>query len=196
MSAESRFDEAYYKRFYYDPRTRVSDPRIVRGLSAYVFAFLDHVGQPVEQVLDMGCGIGLWKKEVERRYPGATYTGVEYSEYLCRRYGWRQGSVVDFRPRRRYDLILCQGVLQYLDDSQAEAAIANLGRLCRGALYLEALTRKDWEEIADRKLTDGDVHLRTGSWYRRRLNEHFRNCGGGIFLNPKSPAILFELEHP
>jgi hypothetical protein len=85
-------------------------------------------------------------------------------------------------------------VLQYLDDRSAARAITNLGRWCKGALYLEALTALDWKKNCDRTRTDGDVHLRTGDWYRRRLARSFVACGGGLFCSSESGATLFELE--
>lgn len=188
------FDEAYYQRYYRDRRTRVADRKTCELLAGFVFAYLDYLHLPVERVLDLGCGTGLWRREVHRRYPEAVYVGVEKSEYACRTYGWEQGSVVDYQARERFDLVICQGVLQYLDDDEAEAALRNLPRLAPSALYLEALTAEDWERNCNRERTDGHVHLRSATWYRKRLRPHFRNGGGGLFLAKGSPAVLYELE--
>ena len=65
-------------------------------------------------------------------------------------------------------------MLQYLDDRTAARAIANLGRLTRGVLYLSALTTRDWRENCDRTRTDRDVFLRDAAWYGTRLRKHFR----------------------
>jgi len=73
-------------------------------------------------------------------------------------------------------------------------AIENLARHCRGALFLEVLTKRDWEENCDRRVTDGDVHLRTGNWYRRRLAPHFLAAGGGLWIGRGAGVTLFELE--
>ena len=81
-----------------------------------------------------------------------------------------------------------------MPDDACERAIDNFARLSRGALYLEALTLRDWEENVDQEVTDGDVYLRTGAWYLERLQKKFRNCGGGVFLTETSPASMFELE--
>ena len=188
------FDAAYYQRFYRDRRTRVADRKSCELLAGFVFAYLDYLQLPVERVLDLGCGTGLWRREVRRRNPGAVYVGVEKSEYACRTYGWEPGSVVDYRARERFDLVICQGVLQYLNDGEAEAALLNLPRLAPSALYLEALTAEDWKRNCNRERTDGQVHLRSAAWYRKRLRLHFRNCGGGLFLAKGSPAVLYELE--
>jgi SAM-dependent methyltransferase len=194
MAREYRFDESYYRRYYTDPRTRVMTGEEYAALGDFVCSYLKYMGQPVRRVVDLGCGLGLWRSALARHFPQASYTGVETSEYLCRRYGWRRGSVIDFGARHPFDLVICQGVLQYLPPAEAEVALANLARLCRGALYFDALTREDWEENVDREHTDGDVYLRAGGWYRRRLAKFFINAGGGVFVSHESPAIVFELE--
>ena len=81
-----------------------------------------------------------------------------------------------------------------LDDRDAIRAIDNLGRLCEGALYLEALTERDWRHNCDRTVTDGEVYLRPGSFYRTRLARHFHAVGGGVFVHRRAPVTLFELE--
>ena len=193
MSAFS-FDEAYYQKYYRNRRTRVADRESCALLANFVFSYLEYLRLPVERVLDIGCGTGLWRREVRRRYPQAEYVGVEKSEYACRKYGWEQGSVIDYRPTAAFDLVLCQGVFQYLDDAEAEAGLDNLPRLAPSALYLEFLTTEDWERNCNREITDGQVHLRSIAWYRERLRRHFRNCGGGVFVAKGSPAVLYEIE--
>ena len=188
------FDETYYQRFYKDRRTRVADRKSCERLAGFVFAYLDYLQLPVERVLDLGCGTGLWRREVLQRYPDALYVGVEKSAYACRKYGWEQGSVVDYRAREDFDLVICQGVLQYLEDDEAEAALENLPRLAKSTLNLEVLTAEDWTRNCNQEKTDGQVHLRSVTWYRKRLRRRFRNCGGGLFVAKGSPAVLYELE--
>jgi SAM-dependent methyltransferase len=188
------FDEAYYQKYYRNRRTRVADRESCALLADFVFSYLEYLRLPVERVLDIGCGTGLWRREVRRHHPEAEYVGVEKSEYACRKYGWEQGSVIDYRPAVTFDLVICQGVFQYLDDAEAEAGMDNLPRLAPSALYLEALAAEDWERNCNREITDGQVHLRSIDWYRERLRPHFRNCGGGVFLARSSPAVLYELE--
>lgn len=194
MTEPQRFDQAYYRRFYEDPSTRVTDAATIARLSGFVCSYLDHLSLPLRNVLDLGCGTGLWGRALAQKAPRARYQGVEISEYLCEKYGWRRGSVVDFRGRGQFDLVVCQGVLQYLERDEAVQAIENLARLCRGALYLEALTTRDWQENVDREITDGDVKLRSGDWYRRQLRPHFHNAGGGVFVARGAPVSMFELE--
>ncbi len=194
MTQQYEFDRSYYERFYNYPRIRASDKRDVAVLGDFVCAYLRYLGQPVRRVLDIGCAVGLWRDVIARHLPKAKYTGVESSEFLCERYGWIPGSVVDFRARSPFDLVICTDVLQYLTNAKAAAAIDNLARLCRGAMYCNLLTKEDWEENCDQERTNGEVHLRSSRWYRRRLQRHFIQAGGGVFVSPQSPAFLWELE--
>jgi SAM-dependent methyltransferase len=188
------FDARYYQRYYRDARTRVTESTDSTQLVDFIAGYLGYLGQPVRNILDLGCGLGVLQKPLLRRFKGARYVGVEQSQYACERYGFTQGSVTDFRSRGRFDLVICKGVLQYLDARDAARALANLAELCRGCLYLEALTREDWQDAADRKRTDGDVYLRPASFYRRRLRGPFQPAGGGIFVSERSPAVLYALE--
>ena len=194
MSRRFTFDRSYYERHYRDPRTRVGGQVQIAKLGAFVAAYLTYLEQPVETVVDFGCGLGHWRRVVRRHFPGARYTGVEASAYLCRTYGWQRGSVVDWTADEPADFVICHGVLQYLDAPAARRALRNLARNCRGALFLEAVTREDWERNCDRERTDGGVYLRPAAWYRRELRGVFKPAGGGIFLRQTSPAVLYELE--
>lgn len=191
----SLFDEAYYERFYFDKKTSVVDPQHAERLGAFVGAYLRYLRVPVRRVLDVGCGIGLWKGMVAQQFPQASYHGVEYSEYLCQRYGWERGSVVDYAAPEPYDFVVCQGVLPYLSPPDLQRALANLGALCHGALYLEAVTREDYErDIIDEDLTDPRLLRHRAELYRRGLSRHFRELGGGVWLSRRAQVPLFELE--
>lgn len=188
------FDKAYYDRYYRNRRTRVTSPAEVAKLGRLVCAYLAHLNLPVRRVLDAGCGLGHWRSVIAEHHPRASYTGIEVSEYLCQQYGWTQASIAAYRPRGRFDLVICQGVLQYLGRNEAAAALENLSRLCRGVLYLEALTAEDWRDNCDRRHTDGAVHLRSAAWYRRALAPHFRTLGAGLFLHRDADTVMFALE--
>ena len=194
MDARTRFDEQYYRQFYLDPLTRAMSPEDFDKLGDFVCSYLQYLEQPVSKVLDMGCGLGLWRTVLERHYPNAVYTGVEISEYVCARYGWQQGSVVNWSARTTFDLVICSDVVQYLNDEDAESAIENLARLCDGVLYFAALTERDWHENCDQERTDPVGYLRGGEWYRKRLSPHFTNIGGGLFAAMDSPTVRYELE--
>ncbi len=192
---ETRFDEAYYRRFYFDPKTRVVDRKVLDKLGGFVCSYVRYLGVPVRRVLDVGCGIGLWREVIARHFPRARYHGVEYSPYLCERFGWEQGSVVDYASKTPFDLVICQGVLPYLDDAAARRAMDNLGTLCRGALYVEAVTREDFDEgTLDRELTDRGMKQRPAAFYRRGLSKHFLELGGGLWLDRGADIPVYALE--
>ncbi len=189
-----RFDRDYYRRFYFDPRTAVTSRAEMRARARLIAAYAEHVGLPVRRVLDAGCGIGLMRAPLQRLLPRATYTGLEASEYLCKRYGWEQGFLQSYRSGAPFDLVICYDVLQYLDDRAASSALVNLGRLCRGILYFTALTKRDWLENCDRSRTDALVHLRPAAWYRARLERQFREAGAGFWMRRGAPLTVWELE--
>ena len=155
---------------------------------------LRYIDLPVATILDAGCGVGLLRAPLKRALRRADYVGLEYSAYLCRRYGWRQGSVETFRSRQRFDLVICYDVLQYLSPIQARRAILNLARLCRGALYFGALTREDWRQNCDQQRTDRIPGLRSGAWYRRELSRAFRPLGCGLWLKRELSLTLWNLD--
>jgi hypothetical protein len=177
------FDSAYFRKYYFNAATRVTTAAEMRGRAELIAAVLRHAGIPIRSILDAGCGIGLLRRAFASILPRARYQGLESSEYLCARYRWTQGSVVDFKPRAARDLVVCYDVLQYLDDRDA-------------GLYVSALTRSDWRINCDRTLTDRAVHLRSGDWYRRRLRRRFNYLGFGVWLRKDVTAILWDMERP
>lgn len=193
-SLPTRFGAEYYRRHYANPRTAVTSRREMARRGEFIAGFAAYLDLPVRSILDAGCGMGWLRAPLIRRFPGARYVGLEASEYLCARFGWRRGSIIDHRPRVPYELVVCYDVLQYLNDTHAERAMVNLARVTRGALYFSALTREDWEEHCDQSRTDSEVTLRPANWYRRRLARRFVALGGGMHLKRGVAAQLWELE--
>lgn len=189
-----RFDAEFYRRYYRDPATRVSTRPDQERLADFVCAYTAYLGFRVRRVLDAGCGLGYMRVPVRRHFPRARYVGLEASEFLAQRHGWVHAGLESYRPRAPFDLVLCHDVLQYLDDRAAARAVANLGRLSRGAAYVSALTAGDWRGVADRSRSDGGVHLREAGWYRKRLARSFRPLGGGLLARRGCEPALWELE--
>jgi predicted TPR repeat methyltransferase len=189
------FDRAFFKRYYHTPATAVVSGHDILRRARFVLAYLAHIRIPVHSVLDIGCGTGLWGTALRRLDRSITYTGMDTSEYLCRRHGWIHGSVADFKSRRRFDLVVCQDVMQYLDAGEVERGLAAMARVCRGALYFDVPTRDDIDDgLLDLRRTDRRIYVRSAAWYRRRLQKHFVNAGGGVFLSSRSRAVLLALE--
>src|SRR4029453_7765798 len=172
----------YFRRFYFDREMRVVTREEMRARAELIVAILRQAQHPIRSILDAGCGIGMLKTAFARVLARARYVGLESSDYLCRRFGWVQGSVVDFKPAVPFDLVVCYDVLQYLDDRAAGGARRNLARLSRVAVYFSALTIEDWRKNCDRSRTDRDVNMRPAGWYRARLRRNFRYRGFGVWI--------------
>lgn len=189
-----RFDAAYYRRFY--GRQPVHDRRRIGELAGAVFGLARWWRLPIRSVLDVGAGKGYWGDWIGEHRTRVRYHGLDVSEYACRRYGHELADLTTWEPPARYDLVVCQSMLQYLGDAEATRAIDVLGRSCGGLLFLEVPTAADRDDVIDPATSDLDVHWRTGAWYRRRLDRSFGEIGAGLWLSHAMPLPLFELEHP
>ncbi|HET6348510.1 MAG TPA: class I SAM-dependent methyltransferase [Candidatus Krumholzibacteria bacterium] len=190
-----QFDQAFFKRYYHDATTSVISADDVFKRACFVLAYLAHLQVPVHTVLDAGCGTGLWMQALHDIDHSIDYFGFDPSEYLCRKHGWLQSTVAEFRTRRRFDLVVCQDVMQYMPAAEVERSFAAIARACRGALYFDVPTSDDIDDgFLDMKRTDRKIHVRSAEWYRRRLRKHFVNAGGGVFVMPDARTVLLALE--
>ena len=189
--SEAQFDARYYAKWYggdIETRQYIAD----KG-ARFVLSYIEHMDARVSTVLDLGCGLGLWKNALAKLDRRLKYTGVEWSSHLCAKLGWEKGDVRTYAPGKTFDLVICQAVLQYLSDEDCAAAIANLARLSRRFLYLEVLTAGDAKEICAPDGTDFEVHVREASWYASRIARHFVNLGGGLYAKPAMRQHYYEL---
>lgn len=194
MDRFRRFDEAYYERFYLSPKTRVVSAEEHAHLARFVFEFAAWNGIEIKSVLDVGAGVGHWKRWIEKHAKAVSYTGTEVSKAMCKEHGFLERDIARWRDRKKHDLIVCQGVLQYLPDPDVAPAVANLAAMSKGLLYLEVTTRLDLRERCDSELTDSDIHVRNGSYYRGILQKHFLFVGAGLWWTKELPPPFFELE--
>ena len=189
------FGRAFFDRYYTKQTTAVVTPEEIRRLAAFVLAYLAHLRVPVRTALDAGCGVGSWKRALHSLDRSIRYTGIDTSDYTCEEYGWLHSSIADFRSRSKFDLIICQDVLQYVDDGEVRRSVGNIARLCRGALYLDVATKEDIDDgTLDLRKTDQDIHVRSVQWYRRLVDRYFIGAGGGLFIPKKSSTVLLALE--
>ena len=189
------FDREFFRRFYEESATSVISEDDVFRRATFVLAYLAHLRVHVHSVLDAGCGTGLWKHALHDIDESIEYTGIDPSEYMCRTHGWTQSTVADYRPRRKFDLVICQDVMQYMDRDEVDRSFANIARLCRGALYFDVPTSDDIADgYLDMRKTDRRIHVRSAAWYRKKLKKDFVNAGGGVFVTARSRAIVLALE--
>jgi hypothetical protein len=188
------FDLAYYERFYVDPETRVDDAAHHALLVQGVVSMIEYFGVELETVLDVGAGVGRWGNWLREHRPHVKVRSTEMDPAVCERYGHEQRDITSWRARQHFDLVVCQGVLPYLDDHACAQAIDNLAAMSRGFLYLEAITKRDLDEVCDRSKTDLRVHARSGRWYRTHLRRHYDEIGAGLFYVKDGDAVFYELE--
>jgi hypothetical protein len=189
------FGAAYFDRFYETEDTRVYGAKEIGRLARGVTGMLAWFGGDLTSVIDVGAGSGLWRDWFAKHKPRVHYRSTDASPYACERYGHELRDISAWHARERFDLVVCQGVLQYLTDDAAERAIGNIAAMCDGFLYLEVVTARDLREACDTTRTDVAVHARTGAWYRSRLRKHFTMLGCGLYYKHGGGLVFYELEH-
>jgi len=192
VASTERFDAAYYRRFY--GQHPVHDRRRIGQLATGVFSLAEWWRIPIRSVLDVGAGKAYWRRWIEVHRPAVRYHGIDASEHACRRYGHELADLASREPRRMHDLVICQSVMQYLDDSSAARAHGTLADRTRGILFLEVPTVADCDGIIDPARSDMDVHWRTGRWYRSRLDKRFVEIGAGLWASRALDVPWFELD--
>ncbi len=189
-----RFDRDYYQRFYHPSGTPVHTREQVAKLAQAVDSLCGWWGLNVRSVLDVGAGPGYWRDWYRSERPKVKVVSTDVSDYACEKYGHLKKDIARWKPARSFDLVICHGVLHYLSDRDAAAAIRNLAACTRDVLYLEAITTGDVEKVIDRDATDLAFQPRSREWYSSRLARHFRQAGAGLWIRKKGSVLLYELE--
>ena len=192
------YDEAYFTKWYRDPRTRVHTPDSVRRKVRMVVSVTEYfLGRKLRSVLDVGAGEGVWGREIRRLRPGVRYLGVDPSPYVVARFGRRRniklGSFEELSTLalgRRHDLIVCADMLQYVPDTALRRGVRHLASLLGGVAFLEAYTSGDDME--------GDLdgwHQRSKTKYRRIFADAgLVACGIHCYLTPRAAERAVQLE--
>ena len=192
------YDEAYYTKWYRDPRTRVHAPESVRRKVRMVASVAEYfLGRKLRTVLDIGAGEGAWRAELRRFRPEIRYVGVDPSEYVVARYGKQRNiklgsfeQLTSMSLGGGYDLIVCADVLQYVPDAALKRGVRHLAGLLSGVAFLEAYTTGDDME--------GDLegwHHRSKSQYRRIFADAgLVACGIHCYLTRELAVNAVELE--
>ena len=149
------FDASYFRRFYESRSSRVYGGEQIDHLARGVTGFVRWFGGDLERVLDVGAGTGLWHAWFSANLPDVRYRSIDVSEYACEKYGHERRDISRWRGREKFDLIVCQGVLPYLDDAACARAAANMAAILAGAHILrvhEVAPARQVADIADRLL--------------------------------------------
>jgi SAM-dependent methyltransferase len=192
------YDEAYFAKWYHDPRTRVHTPQSVRRKVRMVVGVAEYfLRRKVRSVLDVGAGEGAWRAELRRLRPEIRYTGLDPSEYVVGRHGKRRNirlgrfeDLPDLPRGRGYDLIVCADVLQYVATPALKRGVRHIASLLNGVTFLESYTTGDDME--------GDLagwHPRSKHDYRRIFADAgLVACGLHCYLMPELAERAVELE--
>lgn len=198
VRARKVYDEAYFARWYRDPRTRVHSPESVRRKVRMVVGVAEYfLRRKVRSVLDIGAGEGAWRAELRRLRPAIHYLGIDPSEYVVRRHGRRRnirlGSFEDLETmtlRKSYDLVVCADVIQYVPDGALERGVRRISSIVGGLAYLESYTTGDEME--------GDLsgwHPRSKARYRALFaRAGLVGCGLHCYVTPRRAERSVELE--
>jgi SAM-dependent methyltransferase len=192
-----RYDQEYYQRWYRSTRAVITPELRGQKVRLAVAAAEFVLGREIRSVLDVGCGEGAWRAVLRRMRPAVSYTGIEPSEYVVRRFGARrnirQGSFESLDRlgmRRKFDLVVCADVLAYVPTAQLRRGLVAIRKLSRGVAYLEAYADSD-ELIAD---FEGWQHRSESTWRRAFAAAGFIPCGLHCFVARESKHRLAALE--
>lgn len=171
-----QYDQAYFDRWYRDPRHRVNTPAGVRRKVRLVLGIAEALlERPVRSVLDVGCGEAPWRSHFLDERPKVEYVGVDSSEYVVSRFGRTRGirrgtfgTLGALQLTQRFDLIVCCDVLQYVSTEEMQPGLRAVAALLGGVAYLEAFTTVD-ELEGDKR----HWHHREPAWFRHA----FRDAG-------------------
>ncbi|HVZ49172.1 MAG TPA: class I SAM-dependent methyltransferase [Gemmatimonadaceae bacterium] len=164
------YDQAYFDRWYRDPRRRIATPADITRKARLVVGVAESLLQrPVRSALDIGCGEGAWRRVLQGIRPGLRYVGVDSSAYVVSRFGASRGirygtfgTLATADLAGPFDLVICCDMLQYVEAAELSRGLASVAGLLGGVAYLEAYTTSD-EVVGDRR----GWHHRAPAWYRR-----------------------------
>lgn len=198
MKLGTRFDKAYFDRWYRDPRRRVLDRSEIARRAALVVSIADYVlERRARSALDLGCGEGNWRAPLLGLRRGMRYVGVDPSEYAVRRFGRRRNILLGsaetldtLRLRGPFDVVIASGVLNFLSDAPLRRALRTIARLANGVAFVELFTATD-EVVGD---TRGWTP-RSASYYRRMVRAAgLIQCGPHCYVGRSRAATLAALE--
>jgi SAM-dependent methyltransferase len=192
------YDQAYFDKWYRDPDHAVSSPGTLKRKVAMVVAQAEfYLGRPIRNVLDVGCGEGVWRAPLRALRPDVHYRGLDSSEYAVRRFGRsrniglaRFSQLAELRFDTRFDVIVCSDVLHYLKPAEIRAGLIGIAEMLEGVAFLEVFTNRD-DPDGDHQ----DLQLRSPAWYLHAFHEvGLLPCGSQCYLGPRLERHISALE--
>jgi SAM-dependent methyltransferase len=196
---QKQYDREYFDKWYRDPRHAVSSRQVLARKVALAVAVAEYyLCRPLRDVLDVGCGEGVWRKPLLALRPELDYLGLDSSEYAVARYGRSRnirlatfGQLGELRFDRTFDLIVCSDVIHYVASAELRRGLRGIAEMLDGVAFLELFTSVD--------APDGDKHgvlARSPQWYRGAFAEAgLIACGSHCYVGPRLGGGLSALEH-
>lgn len=197
-----RYDRRYFDHWYREGDAGVGRAALLQRKVALAVAMAEnYLDRPLQSVLDVGCGEGVWRAPLLKLRPKLDYLGVDSSEYVVARYGMQRnlrlarfGQLGELRFGPPVDLLVCADVLHYLPATELHRGLSGFAELCHGMAYVETFCRGD--------AVEGDEHdfiPRPAAFYRRAMAAAgFTACGSHGYLAPTlaDDAVALELAAP
>ena len=198
MQEVTRYDKAYFDRWYRDPTTRVKSATAIKRKAALALSIAEYyLERSVKSILDVGCGEGNWLSPLRVLRPAVEYTGIDASPYVVERYGKKRGirlgsfatlGMCDLR--KCYDLIICSDTLFYLPLEELKNGLTFLASRTGGIAFLELYTGKD-SVIGDFPAEK----LESAAFYKQLLRRNgFLSVGSHCYLGPELSDHAMEME--
>jgi len=198
--ARKVYDRHYFDKWYRDPRHAVTSRQLLTRKVALAVSVAEYyLGRRIGNVLDVGCGEGVWRAPLRRLRPDVDYLGLDSSEYAIARYGRARnlrlatfGDLGELRFNQRFDLIVCSDTLHYVPSAELKRGLYGIAEMLEGVAFLELFTSHD--------APDGDKRgfiARTPRWYLSTFAKAgLRSCGSHCYIGPQLKTCLAELESP
>ncbi len=146
-AARKIYDRGYFDKWYRSARHAVNTrDELQRKVALAVAAAEYYLGRRIRNVLDVGCGEGVWRKPLQSLRRGVDYLGLDSSEYAVARYGRARnirlatfGQLGELRFDTTFDLIVCSDVLHYVPTPELKAGPARHRRDARWRGFPRAL---------------------------------------------------------
>ena len=146
-----KYDQVYFDSWYRGKESPIGSRSVLGRKVSHAVALTELVlDRPLRSVLDVGCGEGRWQPEVSKLRPGATYLGIDSSDYVVKRYGAKRnirlGTFAEIEYHvfeEPFDLVVCSDVLHYLTRPEILAGLPALANALGGVALLEVFTRSD-----------------------------------------------------
>lgn len=192
------YDRAYFDKWYRHPHHAVaSRGELERKVALAVATAEYYLGRRIVNVLDVGCGEGVWRTPLRKLRASVEYLGVDGSEYAIARYGRSRnlrlakfGDLEHLRFERDFDLIVCCDTLHYVRTPELRRGLRGLVEMLDGVAFLELFAREDEPE------GDCDGFLaRPQRWYLRELRAAgLIPCGTHCYIGPRLADRVAALE--